>query len=106
MSTINFPIYDQIVNISNNYDQKLFSNNLLSKKINKLDHSHKETIYLIIKIYMINNEKSSPLNLPYNGKILSISEHQEQNIEFDLENLPKELVKLLNIFIKEIIKKK
>ena len=78
---------------------------MLSKKISKLDHSDKETVYLIMKIYMINNEKSSPLNIPYNGKVLSMN-GQEQNIEFNLENLPQDLVKLLNIFIKEIIKKK
>lgn len=105
MTTINFPIYDQLINISKSYDHKLYTNNLLAKKLNKLDHSQKETVYLIIKIYMINNEKSSPLNIPYNGKVLSIF-GQEQNIEFDLENLPQELIKLLNIFIKEIIKKK
>lgn len=105
MTTINFPIYDQLVNISKSYDNKLYTNNLLAKKLNNLEQSHKETVYLIIKIYMINNEKSSPLNIPYNGKVLSMV-GQEQNIEFDLENLPKDLIKLLNIFIKEIIKKK
>jgi len=105
MTTINFPIYDQLVHIAKTYEQKLYTNNLLAKKLNKLDHSDKETVYLIMKIYMINNEKSSPLNIPYNGKVLSMS-GQEQNIEFNLENLPQDLVKLLNIFIKEIIKKK
>ena len=78
---------------------------MLVKKINKLDHSDKETVYLIMKIYMINNEKSSPLNIPYNGKVLTMV-GQEQSIEFNLENLPQDLIKLLNIFIKEIIKKK
>jgi hypothetical protein len=78
---------------------------MLVKKIKNLDHNDKETIYLIIKIYMLKFDKKSPLSIPYDGKTLT-STDGKLDIEFDLEKLPSELVKILNIFIKEIIKKK
>lgn len=104
MSNINFPIFDQLETISSSYDKKLYSNNLLSKKMSLLDHNDKETIYLIIKLYTLKYEKKSPLSIPYDGNVLNSSE-SGSTIEFDLENFPEQLVKLLNIFIKEIIKK-
>lgn len=105
MTSINFPIFDQLTNISKVYDRKLLEDHKLSKKINSLNHADKETIYLIIKIYMLKHEKKSPLSLPYKGEVLS-SVNDLETIEFDLEHFPFELKKLLNIFIKEIIKKK
>jgi len=105
MTTINFPIFDQLLTMSNTYDKKLYTNKLLCKKINELEHNHKETIYLIVKLYMMKLEKSSPLSLPYEGKIVSLSGN-ESSIEFNLTKFPDGLVKVLNIFLKEIIKKK
>lgn len=105
MTSINFPIYDQIVSISKNYDKKLLDEVKLSKKINNLSHSDKETIYLLIKIYMLKNEKKNPLSVPYKGEVVS-SYNDLDTIEFDVVNFPDQLKKLLNIFIKEIIKKK
>ena len=105
MTSINFPIFDQLVTMSSSYDKKLYTNNMLVKKIKKLEHNDKETIYLIIKIYMLKYDKKSPLSIPYEGKTIKSSD-SKLDIEFDLEKFPSELVKILNIFIKEIIKKK
>jgi len=105
MTTINFPIFDQLVNMSNSYEKKLYTSKLLCKKISELAHNDKETIYLIIKIYMLKFEKKSPLSIPYDGKILNQKENTS-SLEFDVDNFPEGLIKLLNIFIKEIIKKK
>lgn len=105
MTSINFPIYDQIVNISNTYSKKLLDDVKLVKKINSLSHTDKETIYMLVKIYMLKHEKKSPLSIPYKGEVVS-SNNELETIEFDLINFPDDLKKLLNIFIKEIIKKK
>jgi len=105
MTSINFPIYDQIVSISKNYEKKILDDVKLSKKINNLSHAYKETVYLLIKIYMLKNEKKNPLSVPYKGEVLS-SHNDLETIEFDVVNFPEQLKKLLNIFIKEIIKKK
>lgn len=105
MTSINFPIFDQLVSMSSSYDKKLYTNNMIAKKIKNLEHNDKETIYLIIKIYMLKFDKKSPLSMPYDGKTIK-SVDGKLDIEFDLEKFPSELVKILNIFIKEIIKKK
>ena len=105
MTSINFPIFDQLMTMSSSYDKKLYTNNMLAKKIKNLEHNDKETIYLIIKIYMLKFDKKSPLSIPYDGKPIK-SGDSKLDIEFDLEKFPLELVKILNIFIKEIIKKK
>ena len=54
---------------------------------------------------MLKNEKKNPLSVPYKGEVLS-SHNDLETIEFDVVNFPEQLKKLLNIFIKEIIKKK
>lgn len=104
MACINFPIFDQLLSLSSSYDKKLSSNSVLVKKINSLDHKDKESVYLIVKLYMIKFDKNSPLSMPYYGNIVS-RDGDSSTIEFDLDKFPDELVKLLNIFIK-IIKKK
>jgi hypothetical protein len=81
------------------------SNKLLCKKISSLEHKDKETIYLIIKSYMIKFDKTNPLNIPYDAEILS-SNNELYSLSFDMKNIPENLVKILNIFVKEIIKKK
>jgi hypothetical protein len=91
--------------MSSSYDKRLYTNNMLVKKIKSLEHSDKETIYLIIKIYMLKFDKKSPLSIPYDGRNIKSSDGKN-DIEFDLEKFPSDLVKILNIFIKEIIKKK
>jgi hypothetical protein len=105
MTSINFPIYDQIVNISNSYSKKLLDDVKLVKKINSLSHNDKETIYMLVKIYMLKHEKRNPLSIPYKGEVTRLNNELE-TIEFDVINFPEELKKLLNIFVKEIIKKK
>ena len=104
MACINFPIFDQLVSLSSSYEKKISSNSVLVKKINALEHKDKESVYLIVKLYMIKFDKNSPLSMPYEGKIIK-REEENSTIEFDLDKFPDELVKLLNIFIK-IIKKK
>ena len=105
MTSINFPIYDQIVNISNSYSKKLLDDVKLVKKINSLCHNDKETIYMLVKIYMLKHEKRNPLSIPYKGEVIRLNNELE-TIEFDVIDFPEELKKLLNIFVKEIIKKK
>jgi len=104
MACINFPIFDQLLSLSSSYDKKISSNSVLVKKINTLEHKDKESVYLIVKLYMIKFDKNSPLSMPYEGKIIN-REEDTSTIEFDLDKFPDELIKLLNIFIK-IIKKK
>lgn len=105
MTSTNFPIFDQLTSMSKTYDKKLLSKSSLASKISKLDHTDKESVYLIIKLYMLKNEKKSPLSIPYEGHSLN-NDNNLHTIEFDLEKFPDNLVKILNIFIKEIIKKK
>jgi hypothetical protein len=54
---------------------------------------------------MLKHEKKSPLSIPYEGKSIN-NENNLHTIEFDIDKFPENLVKILNIFIKEIIKKK
>jgi hypothetical protein len=105
MTSTNFPIFDQLCTMSKTYDKKLLSFNSLASKISKLEHNDKESVYLIIKLYMLKNEKKSPLSIPYEGKSIN-NENNLNTIEFDIEKFPNNLVKILNIFVKEIIKKK
>ncbi len=105
MTTINFPIFDQLTSMSKTYDKKLLCSSSLASKISKLSHNDKESVYLIIKLYMLKHEKKSPLSIPYEGKSIN-NENNLHTIEFDIDKFPENLVKILNIFIKEIIKKK
>lgn len=112
MNLNNYPLYNILTSELN--DRKGDSAKILkkgrTKKLAKiLSEStgvNKDSIYLIIKIFNLKNEKVPYLfELPYNGKIEQKDPEQCDSVDmtFDLKNLPDDLVCLLQIFAEKYL---
>lgn len=109
MNLINsYPLYDALLKDVDGPSKSRLSKKELLKKLNKLEETHRDSIYLIIKMYFLKHEKvNNVFDIPYEGK--SINTHVElidsneilQDIQFDLQKLPHKLIKMLDIFCKK-----
>ena len=79
-------------NYSNNKDS-------LKKSVKQLDIRGQELIYGLVSIY--NNKNDNPeVGIPYGGRRM-----KDGHLRFDLNNLPEELVRILNNFCEKHLTK-
>ena len=90
---MSFPLYDILIKEINT--KKILKKDKveLIRQIKKLEDKH-SLIYAIIRCHQLKNEKNN-LELPYSCV------KKELNLEFDLENFPDELVRILTVFIQK-----
>lgn len=105
MNFINsFPLYDNLLKDVELSKGRVNKKSLL-KQLNDIDDKHKNTIYLIIKVFYLKHEKVPNLfEIPYKGvNISSCIEEQEtyQDLSFDVTEFPPKLLKCLDIFCKK-----
>ena len=108
MNLINsYPLYDTLIKDVEGPSKSRLSKKELLKKLNKLDETHRDSIYLVIKMYFLKHEKvNNVFEIPYKGT--SIKTHTDvntseilQDIKFDLQDLPHKLIKMLDVFCKK-----
>ena len=108
MDCINsFPLYDTLMKDVDTCKNRVNKKTLI-QNLNNIDDKHRETIYLIIKIFSLKNEKvSNVFELPYKGisteSEMTSSKESLQDLQFDLNNFPAKLIKSLDIFCKRYI---
>ena len=89
-----FPLYDSISKDIPKEDISVFQKNRFIKRLQKIDNNGHDLIYALIRMYQIeNNEDNTSFTLPYNGIYV------DQDIHFDIENLPKNLRHILFKFV-------
>lgn len=92
-----FPLYDNLYKNATNKDLTLTQKKNFVKYVDKLNINTKELLYALIKIYYIENGENNT-DVPYSGKILNSSENKE-DLQWDLQNFPKNLRQILNNFL-------
>jgi hypothetical protein len=99
MSLTTYPLYDRLYQNTNNIKLQQLEVKQLLKNISELDHTGKEHVYLIIRIYSLRNSSCGVFELPY-----SIKKQENQtgkyDIQFDLIQLPVDLQRMLLSFTK------
>ena len=100
---VNFPLYDNIIKEINDYEIKedftVEEKKILLKKIKKLDQNGFNLLYVLIKVFHINNtEDNNVSSIPYEGNIV------KNNIKFDFDKLPIKLKFIIDRFIQLHIK--
>jgi hypothetical protein len=91
----NFPIYDTMIKDVKSKDLSAKEKKDLIDKINVIDDSGIELIYVLIKIYETENEENpSSFKIPYSGKYV-----EGKNIQFDLSDMPLKLRQMLYKFV-------
>ena len=100
---VNFPLYDNILKEIKDYeltqDLTIEKKKLLLKKIKKLDQNGFNLLYVLIKVFHINNtEDNNVSSIPYEGNII------KNNIKFDLDKLPIKLKFIIDKFVELHIK--
>ena len=85
-----FPLYDSLFKDTSSDDLSTIQKRTFIKRVDKIDTSGYELMYILIKTYEIeNNEQDKTFNLPYKSFCV------DDNINFDLDNLPKKLKQIL-----------
>lgn len=106
MNYINsFPLYESLMKDVESCKSRVNKKTLIHN-LNNIDDKHRDTIYLIIKIYSLKNEKVSDVfELPYKGNAIATHNNSAQEIlqdlQFDLANFPQKLIKSLDVFCKK-----
>ena len=97
---MSFPLYDTLSNeIENEEDIEFKKKEKLMKDIKSLDNKGHETIYALIKVFKIQNDEStSTLTIPYEGKNI------KAGIKFEFDKLPIKLKYMLLKFVELHIK--
>lgn len=89
-----FPLYSSLYSDAKSRDLTSEQKTTLVNNISKLDEVGMELVYIIIRIYSIENEKlSDHLNLPYSGS------NTKNKLKFDVEKFPNRLKQMLKIFV-------
>lgn len=112
MNLNNYPLYNILTTELNerNGDYSKILKKGRSKKLAKMlsesSGVNKDSIYLLIKIFNLKNDKVPYLfEVPYNGKIEQTDDQNEKvDITFDLKNFPDDLVCILQIFAEKYLK--
>lgn len=91
----NFPLYDTLLTDISSGDLLSKQKDELIKLIKSLDTEGVERIYIIIRIYQLeNNNDKNMYTLPYGGKYV------KSMCKFDLDVLPLQLKHMLYKFVK------
>lgn len=89
-----FPLYDSLSKDIADVDLTTSQKRSFIKKILKIDQTGHELVYALIRMYQIENgEENMSFTLPYSGTFV------ENDINFDLDKLPKKLKQILYKFI-------
>ena len=90
----NFPLYDTLSIDLPNIDITEKQKEDLLKLIKTIDTDGIERIYVLIRMYQLeNSDDKSTFKIPYGGKYV------KNDIKFDLNDLPNELKQLLYKFV-------
>jgi hypothetical protein len=96
---VNFPLYDNILKEINDNEIKVDltteQKKMLLKKIKKLNQNGFNLLYVLIKVFDINNnDNDNNISIiPYEGNIV------KNNIKFDLDKLPIKLKIIIEKFV-------
>jgi hypothetical protein len=100
-----FPLYDDIIKNLDSFNSRLNKKNL-AKSLNIIDETHRDHVYLLIKIFSLKNEKVPNLfEVPYKG-VSVMHDNDVCDLTFDLANMPPKLVKILQYFCESYAKVK
>ena len=90
----NFPLYDNLIKDVKDVDLTAKEKESTIKKIKNINENGNELLYVLIKVYHINNEcEHTNYTIPYNGKFV------KKDLKFDLEKLPNKLKQIIKNFI-------
>lgn len=92
----NFPLYDNLFNEVHDMNEDLTDKQKdeFMKLIKNIDVIGSELIYVLIRIYQLENtEDKSTFKLPFGGKFI------KEEIKFDLNELPNKLKHMLYKFV-------
>lgn len=95
----NFPLYTSLSSGIVDKDLTAKQKDDFIKKTEEMDEEGHELIYALMRVFFLENESSSPFNVLYEGKRV------DNNIVFDLSNIPKKLRQILYKFAKIHVKK-
>jgi len=96
-----FPLYDSLIEDVPEKDLTGYQKSDFVKKINSMDNEGHERIYALIKKFFIMNEvEQNSFNVPYGGKFV-----KNNDISFDLKDIPIKLRQILYKFAKIHMKK-
>lgn len=85
-----FPLYDSLIKDLPKKDLTMTQKRVFIKRIAKIDKNGHDLVYALIRMYQVeNNEKNTSFTLPYNGTFI------DNDINFDLDNLPVDLKQIL-----------
>jgi hypothetical protein len=90
----NFPLYTTLRKNINKKDLSVAEKNELITKISEMGTDEHEIIYVLIKCYFLESDTHNNIIVPYKGKIIN------ENIEFNISDLPIELRQILYKFVK------
>ena len=95
----NFPLYDNLLAETDIVDDLTENEKTeLIKLIKSIDNIGAEYIYVLIRIYQLeNSDDKSTFKLPYGGKYI------KNDVKFDLNELPNKLKQMLFKFVKKHI---
>jgi hypothetical protein len=99
MSLSTYPLYDRLYQITNNMKLQSAEIKQIIKNIGDIDHSGKEHIYIIIRIYSLRNSGCGVFDLPYGIKKIE-NQMGKFDISFDILQLPVDLQRMLLMFTK------
>ena len=99
MSLTTYPLYDRLYQLTNNLKLQSTELKQLIKNIGDLDHTGKEHIYIIIRIYALRNATCGVFDLPYGIKKIE-NQTGKFDISFDILQLPIDLQRMLLMFTK------
>lgn len=91
----NFPLYSSLSQDVPSTDLSAKQKTELLKLIKNIDNDGVERIYVLIKIFQVENSKEKNiLGIPFNGKYI------KTDLEFDLNEFPNELKHIIYKFVK------
>jgi len=100
MSTIIFPLYNNLAKDLENEEMSQKEQDKFMKLVKTFDTAGCEIIYILILCYQLeNNHNANSMILPYSGKFIN------NDIMFDFNDLPYDLKKILYKFAKIHTKK-
>ena len=95
----NFPLYTSVSTGILEKDLTVKQKEDFVLKTSVMDKEGHELIYALMRVFFLEHEPSSPFNVLYGGK------HVNNNIVFDMDNIPLKLRQILYKFIKIHVKK-
>ena len=94
-----FPLYDQLYSSSTTKFVSKKKKNDIIESINTFDDNQREHLYVIIKLFQMNNDDAYMYKLPYGADCVQNEKIEgKYDITFDLEKFPPKLKNMLHSF--------